>query len=112
MTLMEEPAISLEAKQALYRIAQEALQNVVRHAHATEVTLSLSQKDNEELTLDIRDNGVGFDPSASFPGRLGLNSMRERVMRLGGAFTLESVPEQGTHISASIPLEPTGTSAP
>lgn len=103
-TLMDEPPISLEAKQALYRIAQEALQNVVRHAHATEVTLSVTQKDTGELVLDIRDNGVGFDPSESFPGRLGLNSMRERVMRLGGIFTLESVPDQGTHIVASIPL--------
>jgi PAS domain S-box-containing protein len=109
MTLIEEPAISLEAKQALYRIAQEALQNVVRHAHATEVTLTLGQKD-DELALDIRDNGVGFDPTESFPGRLGLNSMRERVMRLGGVFTLESVPERGTHITASIPLTPADTS--
>ena len=104
MTLMDEPAISLDAKQALYRIAQEALQNVVRHARATEVTLRLSQKDGDELTLDIRDNGVGFDPSGSFPGRLGLNSMRERVVRLGGVFTLESLPDQGTHLMASIPL--------
>ena len=105
MTLSVEPAIAMEAKQALYRITQEALQNVVRHAHATEVTLSLSEKDNDELMLDIRDNGVGFDPSGSFPGRLGLNSMRERVLRLGGVFTLESLPEQGTHLMASIPLE-------
>jgi len=104
MTLMDEPPISLDAKQALYRIAQEALQNVVRHARATEVTLRMSQKDTDELVLDIRDNGIGFDPTSSFPGHLGLNSMRERVMRLGGAFTLESVPDQGTHLTASIPL--------
>jgi PAS domain S-box-containing protein len=106
MMLMNEPSISLDAKQALYRIAQEALQNVVRHAHATEVTLSLTQKDGDELLLDIHDNGIGFDPSGSYPGHLGLNSMRERVMRLGGVFTLESVPDQGTHLSASIPLLP------
>ena len=104
MTLIEEPPIALEAKEAFYRIAQEALQNVVRHAHATEVTLTLAQKENDELVLDIRDNGVGFDTSASFPGHLGLNSMRERVMRLGGVFTLESVPDEGTHLTASIPL--------
>lgn len=107
MTLVDEPTISLEAKQALYRIAQEALQNVVRHARATEVTVRLSQQDSEELSLDIRDNGIGFDPSLSFPGHLGLNSMRERVLRLGGVFTLESVPDEGTHIVASIPLPPT-----
>lgn len=107
MTLMDEPSISLDAKEALYRIAQEALQNVVRHAQATEVTLSVTQRqDTDELVLDIRDNGIGFDPSESFPGRLGLNSMRERVMRLGGVFTLESTPDQGTHIRAGIPLLP------
>jgi signal transduction histidine kinase len=106
MTLIDEPPISLDAKEALYRIAQEALQNVVRHAQATEVTLSVTQNEADELVLDIRDNGIGFDPSESFPGRLGLNSMRERVMRLGGVFTLESTPDQGTHIRASIPLLP------
>lgn len=106
MTLIAEPPISLEAKQALYRIAQEALQNVVRHAHATEVSVSVYRKDSDELVMDIRDNGIGFDPSESFPGHLGLNSMRERVMRLGGIFTLESVPDQGTHLAASIPLLP------
>lgn len=110
MTLMDEPPISLDAKEALYRIAQEALQNVVRHAQATEVTLSVTQKEADELVLDIRDNGIGFDPSESFPGRLGLNSMRERVMRLGGVFTLESTPDQGTHIRASIPLLPSDAS--
>ena len=104
MTLAGEPPIALEAKQAFYRIAQEALQNVVRHAHATEVTLTVGQSDADELVLDIRDNGVGFDPAESFPGHLGLNSMRERVMRLGGVFTLESMPDQGTHLRASIPL--------
>ena len=112
MTLSDEPPISLEAKQAFYRIAQEALQNVVRHARATEVTVRLFQQDGEELSLDIRDNGIGFDPSGSFPGRLGLNSMRERVLRLGGAFTLESVPDEGTHIVASIPLPPVDAPAP
>jgi signal transduction histidine kinase len=104
MTLTGEPPIALEAKQAFYRIAQEALQNVVRHAHATEVTLTVGQGEADELVLDIRDNGVGFDPAESFPGHLGLNSMRERVMRLGGIFTLESMLDQGTHLRASIPL--------
>jgi PAS domain S-box-containing protein len=112
MHLIEEPPISLEAKQALYRIAQEALQNVVRHAHATEVTVLLSAQDNDELVLDIRDNGVGFDPAESFPGHLGLNSMRERVMRLGGVFSLESTHDQGTHLVASIPLVPLDVALP
>jgi PAS domain S-box-containing protein len=112
MQLPDEPPISLEAKQALYRIAQEALQNVVRHAHATEVTVHLSTQESDELVLDIRDNGVGFDPAGSFPGHLGLNSMRERVMRLGGVFSLESTPEQGTHLVASIPLIPLDEALP
>jgi PAS domain S-box-containing protein len=107
--LTDEPNITLEAKEALYRIAQEALQNVVRHARATEVSLSVAPSENtenDELVMDIRDNGIGFDPSESFPGHVGLNSMRERMPRLGGTFSLESVPEEGTHIVATIPLPP------
>ena len=65
----EEPNISLDAKEALYRIAQEALQNVAKHAHATKVELSLQNKD-EKLILEIRDNGKGFDASREFPGHL------------------------------------------
>jgi signal transduction histidine kinase len=98
-----EPELSIEAKQALHRIAQEALHNVIKHAHASKVSLQLAL-DAQFLTLTISDNGVGFDPSVdSAPGHFGLASMRERVIPLGGTFSIESTPGLGTRIRASIP---------
>ena len=92
-----EPALTLEVKQALYRIAQEALHNTVKHAQASQVELRLLCLDRG-LRLEIKDNGIGFDPQREFPGHLGLRSMRERVERIGGTFTVESKPGEGTRI--------------
>ncbi|ABU60253.1 histidine kinase [Roseiflexus castenholzii] len=97
-----EPEISLEAKEALYRIAQEAMHNVARHAHATRVELSLLNADGA-LTLEIRDNGKGFDPAQPYPGHLGLKSMPERAAHIGGAFHIESRPGAGTVITVTVP---------
>jgi signal transduction histidine kinase len=102
--LCEEPRLSLKAKQELYRIAQEALQNTVKHAHASKVNLVLRQAANG-IILEVCDDGVGFDPSASFPGHLGLRSMQERVSNLGGKLQIESAPGQGTHLLAQVPLD-------
>ena len=101
--LGDEPALSLEKKHALYRIAQEACHNVVKHARASLVVLRLAERENEVL-LEIRDNGRGFDPAGSFPGHLGLRSMRERTAKVGGSMTIESAPEQGTSICVRVPL--------
>ena len=98
----EEPDISLDAKEALYRIAQEALQNVAKHAHATKVELSLQNK-NGSLLLEIRDNGKGFDASHEFPGHLGMKSMPERAAQIGGDFRIQSQPGAGTVITVTIP---------
>jgi len=100
--LGEEPALSLEGKQALYRIAQEALHNVVKHACARTVLLRLSRQDGD-LILEVRDDGKGFDPTGSFPGHLGLHSIQERAARLGGACSIESTPAQGTYLRVRIP---------
>lgn len=100
--LGEEPALSLENKQALYRIAQEALHNIVKHAHARTVLLRLSRQDNE-LILEVRDDGKGFDPTGPFPGHLGLHSIQERTARLGGTCSIESAPAQGTRLCVCIP---------
>ncbi len=94
--------IPFETEEAVYRIAQEALHNTVKHARATEVQLSL-QRDHDGIQLIVRDNGKGFDPGASFPGHLGLHTMRERAERLGGTFTLESAPNQGARIEVRVP---------
>jgi signal transduction histidine kinase len=98
-----EPAIPLASKEALYRIGQEAMHNIVKHAQATRIDLRLEASD-DRLVLEISDNGVGFDTQASFPGHLGLRSMKERALKLGGNLQLESVPGQGTHIRVQVPV--------
>jgi PAS domain S-box-containing protein len=101
--LCDEPQAPVEMKESLYRVAQEALQNVVKHAHASRIDLRLSQE-SETLTLEVRDNGEGFDTGASYPGHLGLNSMRERISQVGGEMVIESAPGHGSYICARIPI--------
>ena len=100
--LVDEPALPLAAKEAMYRIAQEALNNIVKHAHATKVDVRLEISDGV-VRLEIGDNGVGFDPQGEFPGHLGLRSMRERAEKAGGAFSVESAEGQGTRIRVQFP---------
>jgi signal transduction histidine kinase len=101
--LAAEPELPLAAKEALYRIAQEALHNTVKHARADRVRLRLGH-DGAVCALEVSDNGRGFDATGSFPGHLGLRSMRERVERLGGTFSIASGPGEGTRIRAELPL--------
>ncbi len=103
VTTCPEPEAPLDVKEAVYRIAQEALHNVVKHARATSVSLQLST-DERSLILTIHDNGIGFDSAGSFPGHLGLSSMRERATRIGGSFDIQSAPAQGTTLTATVPL--------
>jgi len=102
ISLCDEPDLPLRAKQELYRIAQEALHNTVKHARASKVDLVLHRTANAVI-LEVRDDGVGFDPLGSFPGHLGLRSMQERVSNLGGSLQIESAPGQGTHILTQVP---------
>jgi PAS domain S-box-containing protein len=89
----------------LFRVAQEALNNVVRHAGARAATVTLRQMDGG-LLLAVRDNGGGFDPAGPKTGRsLGLASMRERVQLVNGTLDVESAPGQGTAIVAWVPAE-------
>jgi signal transduction histidine kinase len=108
----EEPELPLEQKEALYRIAQEALHNIVKHARATGVTLRLLTRD-DVLLLEVRDNGRGFDPTAAFPGHLGLRSMQERAAKIGATLAIASTPGQGTTTRVRLPLpHPEITEAP
>jgi signal transduction histidine kinase len=107
LALCDEPDVSLQIKEALYRIAQEAMHNTVKHARASTISLSLALTE-DELVLAVVDNGVGFDSGASFPGHLGLVSMRERVARFGGDVAIESAPGKGTRIHVSVPDPGTG----
>ena len=100
--LCEEPDLPLPVKQELYRVAQEALHNTVKHAEASRVQVRLDRT-AEAIIVEVRDNGRGFDPAGSFPGHLGLRSMQERVSHLGGALSIESAPGEGTTIRAQVP---------
>jgi signal transduction histidine kinase len=100
---INEPPISLDAKEALYRIALEAVQNTIRHAQATHVDIILSQS-GSDIILMVRDDGRGFDATATYSGHLGLVSMRERTEQLGGAFQLTSEIGKGTCIRVTVPM--------
>jgi signal transduction histidine kinase len=93
--------IEPEAEFALLRAAQEALANVARHANASRVGLTISYMENE-VALDVRDDGVGFDPALSDRG-FGLVAMRQRIAGLSGTLQVESEPGGGTAISACVP---------
>lgn len=93
--------IEPEAEFALLRAAQEALANVARHAQATRVGLTVSYMENE-VALDVRDDGVGFNPAARDHG-FGLVAMRQRIAALSGTLQVESEPGSGTAISACVP---------
>ena len=99
----EEPPLDIIRKEALYRIGLEAIQNTIKHARATQVELCLSVEP-PLVKMDVRDNGLGFNPLDEFPGHLGLQTMRERAEELGGTFTVESQPNQGTAIRVSLPM--------
>jgi PAS domain S-box-containing protein len=101
VALGEEPDLPLETKETLYRIAQEALHNTVKHARASRADLKL-ECDAQGIVLEVSDDGDGFDPSEDFSGHLGLKSMRERAARLGGTLRVESVPGEGTNIRVRI----------
>ena len=91
-----------EKEQELYRVAQEALNNVLKHAHAARVTVRLAVFGGN-TTLVIADDGVGFDPSLHAADGFGLPGMRERVERLGGKLIIESSPGAGTRVQVEVP---------
>jgi signal transduction histidine kinase len=99
-------AIPADVSLCLYRIAQEALANSVKHSGATQVWVELSGT-ADTISLRIVDNGIGFDPKiVQGKGGLGLASMRERVFPLAGAVVIDSHPAGGTRVSVTVPLSP------
>jgi signal transduction histidine kinase len=101
-SLCDEPDIPLAAKEILYRITQEALHNIVKHAHASHVQLLLQQR-NDGIVLEIQDDGVGFDPTGNFHGHMGLHSMRERANQVQGKLEILSTFGGGTCIRLYLP---------
>ena len=86
-----------EVQVSLYRIAQEALNNIIKHAHADKVWVNLHCSDGE-VTMRIRDNGRGFDTKIIPPHKLGLNIMRDRAEEINANLIITSQPGQGTQV--------------
>ncbi len=89
-------------KVALYRIAQESLNNIIKHARASMVELSLTYPGDGCVVLTIRDDGRGFDMNDIPSDRLGLRSMRERADSIGAHLSIRSVLNQGTEVSVKL----------
>jgi signal transduction histidine kinase len=98
-----EQRLPAEAETALYRIVQEALTNVVKHASARRVSITLVRKQGFAVVV-VEDDGLGFDPRTTRTGSLGFVGMRERVELVGGRLTVESAPGAGTTIAAEVPV--------
>lgn len=103
--VQNERRLSMQVEQALYRVAQEALSNVVRHSHASAVSLALIYEP-EKVTLSVIDNGIGIDPKQA--GGFGIQSMRERLAALDGQLLIESKAGEGTKVMGMIPLKKKG----
>ncbi len=100
--------LALHLETTIYRIAREALTNIVRHARATSVSIAIERADHR-LILIISDNGSGFDVHAAMKNaetehRLGLLGMKERVALVGGSLSIESAPGRGTTLHVRIPI--------
>jgi two-component system sensor histidine kinase DegS len=94
---------------AIYRIVQEALNNIQKHASATQVSLRAEFQDRQ-VVVELRDNGKGFDVSRTLEGalaagRLGLWGIKQRAQALGGALNVESAPGRGTTVRLQVPIE-------
>jgi two-component system sensor histidine kinase UhpB len=106
---LERPArrLSLDAETTVFRIAQEAMNNIARHSQAQHAVLTFAQRDGS-VVLSVQDDGQGFDPACVHPNGhgdgLGLLGMKERAALLGGQFEVMSRPGAGTRVRVSIPV--------
>jgi signal transduction histidine kinase len=91
-----------DQEEALYRVVQESLNNVVKHARARQVHVHMRHA-GSALNLEVRDDGQGYDPAKALLGGLGLTGMRERVERLGGLLAIDTAPGQGTTVRVTLP---------
>lgn len=98
---VECPPVGIES--ALYRVAQEALDNVVKHAGAGSVRIAM-ERSTGRLRMEVSDDGRGFDQAAVGADSLGLAGMRTRIEALEGRLVIDTAPGQGTRVSADVPL--------
>jgi len=97
-----ERRLPLAVEETLYRIAQEALNNVFKHASAHQVAVRLRFSDGD-VALEIGDDGIGFDPAIMpSPGRLGLRGMQERIRNVQGTLHVDSAPGKGTRVCVTV----------
>lgn len=101
LTADENFHLPLEKQLALYFIAQEALNNILKHARAKNVNIWLKNR-RSNITLEIDDDGCGFDPKMSDSGGMGMRSMRERAVQMGGKLKIASAPGSGTKIFVTL----------
>jgi signal transduction histidine kinase len=101
----DEIALSKQTEVVLYYIAQEALNNVLRHASAKSISVTLKQG-RRNVILEILDDGCGFDPRKVERGGLGLVNMHERVAQIHGKIQILSRPDKGTKIVITVPRDP------
>jgi len=100
------PHLCSELAMQAYRVIQESLTNIVKHARATAATVTLSLSDDaQSLCIEIKDNGVGFNTDTSTRDGLGLIGMRERVASVDGEICISSPTAQGTTITVTLPLQ-------
>jgi signal transduction histidine kinase len=100
----DERRLPAAIEEELYRIVQEALNNVTRHAQAAEVTIHLWYESNRFI-MEVRDDGLGFDRAAAEQqGGMGLHSIKERVHQIGGRLTIESIPDKGTTLRVEVDI--------
>jgi len=97
------PCIPPRLEPTLYRIVQESLNNVAKHAYASNVWLTLGPGEDHTVILVVRDDGAGFEPQEA-EGGLGLEQMRSRVRRSGGRLSVESTPGAGATVRATVPV--------
>jgi len=99
----ERLPISAEREEHLYRVGQEALANVAKHARAGQVTVAVTNE-GTSVELEVRDDGRGFDPRGSYIGHLGLTTMRSRAGEIGADLDIESAPGSGTSVRVRLPI--------
>jgi signal transduction histidine kinase len=95
-----------ERAEVLFRMTEEALRNVERHAAASKVRVALRSTDAAQLELLIEDNGAGFDTAVSRPGHFGLIGLREQAQLIGAAFEINSAPDSGTALRLTLRIAP------
>jgi signal transduction histidine kinase len=100
----EEPPLSTPVRGALFRVTQEALANVYRHADANRISV-IVRAEPSALTVEVSDDGAGFGDDSSSSGR-GIRNMRRRLSEVGGSLEIRSTPGQGTTVRASVPVGP------